>query len=452
MATKYYLDRPGLERLVDYINDSLENKANVGDVPANVVVRSDLADYALKSEIPESADLSLYATKTELEDYATTNDLETLEGKVTGVYHFRGSVANLEALQAIEEPEEGDVYNIEDTGMNAAWTGEVWDEFGTIVDLSPYALIEDIQAISIPTVDAILYGGKSAVIADVAGLKAMLANDEPEVEVVLNQDLNNFNIVSIPTGKKMTIDLGGNKISGGSYLLNVNGGEVVLKNGEVESNGRPVVVSDGGTVTLDGAEVVSRTDVAISATGENSEVIINSGKVEAQESGVLVTSGATVVVNGGEIECTDNCPLQGNGTRGQGNVNMVMNGGKLIAHISSAGYIACGVYMPNDGSFTMNGGEIVSDGCGVCMRGGEVNLLGGSITANGATGVKGKVGDSRVVVGPYAVVYDAQSKYPAMNSLELNIGENMNLVGTDGDVDFVLQEGVEANYTDARNP
>ena len=57
MATKYYLDQPGLERLVDYINNSLDNKANIGDIPANVVVKADLADYALKSDIPESADL-----------------------------------------------------------------------------------------------------------------------------------------------------------------------------------------------------------------------------------------------------------------------------------------------------------------------------------------------------------------------------------------------------------
>jgi hypothetical protein len=41
------------------------------------------------------------------------------------------------------------------------------------------------------------------------------------------------------------------------------------------------------------------------------------------------------------------------------------------------------------------------------MRGGTVNLNGGSIVATGESGVAGKVGDSRVVVGPYAVVYDA---------------------------------------------
>ena len=449
MATKYYLDQPGLERLVDYINNSLNNKANVGDVPENVVVQTDLAEYAKKSDIPEGQDLSGYATKAELEDYATAADLDELEGKVTGVYHFRGSVADLEALQAIEDPAEGDVYNIEATGMNAAWTGEMWDEFGTTVDLSDYMLSDDVQAISIPVVDSILYGGSFAVVSDASGMAAMIANDEPEVEIVLKKSLSNADMISIPEGKKVTLDLGGNSISGNSWLVNVAGGEVVLKNGEIESIARPVYVSSG-TVTLDGATVISQNDVAINASGANAEVVINSGKVEAQESGVLVTSGASVVVNGGEIECTDNCPLQGNGTKGQGDVNMVMNGGKLIAHITSAGYTACGVYMPNSGSFTMNGGEIISDGAGVVMRGGEVNLNGGSIVANGVSGSSGKVGDSRVVVGPYAVVYDSNSKYPAKDTLQLNIAAGMELSGTDGDIQEILEEGTSANIIDNR--
>ena len=449
MATKYYLDQPGLERLVDYINNSLNNKANVGDVPENVVVQTDLAEYAKKSDIPEGQDLSGYATKAELEDYATAADLDELEGKVTGVYHFRGSVADLEALQPIEDPAEGDVYNIEATGMNAAWTGEMWDEFGTTVDLSDYMLSDDVQAISIPVVDSILYGGSFAVVSDASGMAAMIANDEPEVEIVLKKSLSNADMISIPEGKKVTLDLGGNSISGNSWLVNVAGGEVVLKNGEIESIARPVYVSSG-TVTLDGATVISQNDVAINASGANAEVVINSGKVEAQESGVLVTSGASVVVNGGEIECTDNCPLQGNGTKGQGDVNMVMNGGKLIAHITSAGYTACGVYMPNSGSFTMNGGEIISDGAGVVMRGGEVNLNGGSIVANGVSGSSGKVGDSRVVVGPYAVVYDSNSKYPAKDTLQLNIAAGMELSGTDGDIQEILEEGTSANIIDNR--
>ena len=37
----------------------------------------------------------------------------------------------------------GDVYNLEDTGMNVAWTGEGWDKLGSVVDLTPYLTKED---------------------------------------------------------------------------------------------------------------------------------------------------------------------------------------------------------------------------------------------------------------------------------------------------------------------
>lgn len=428
MATKYYLDQPGLERLVDYINNSLDNKANIGDVPANVVVKADLADYALKSDIPEGQDLSGYATKAELEDYATANDLANLEGKVTGVYHFRGSVPNLEALQAVENPAEGDVYNIENTGMNAAWTGEVWDEFGTVTDLSDYLLIEDVQAMSVPTVDSILYGGKSAVISDVAGLKAMVANDQPEVKVVMNSNMSIDNSFSVPADKKVVLDLSGN-------ALNVAGNDVII----------------AGELVIEGNGDVQANTWGLNAVGSNAKITVNGGNFTAREGALVAQKGAALEINGGTFECTDNCPIMGQGNPGNGNVNIVMNGGKLIAHITSAGYIAAGVYMPNDGSFTMNGGEIISDGAGIVMRGGQVNLNGGVINANGATGVKGKVGDSRIVVGPYAVVYDQTAHYPAVDSMELNIGKDMVLNGTDGDISVLVDDGVTANITDNRS-
>ena len=455
MATKYYLDQPGLERLVDYINNSLNNKANVGDVPANVVVQSDLEPYALKSDIPEGQDLSGYATKAELEDYATTVDLANLEGKVTGVYHFRGSVPNLEALQAIENPEEGDVYNIADTGMNAAWTGEVWDEFGTVADLSDYLLIEDVQAMSIPTVDSILYGGKSAVVSDVAGLNAMLANDNAEVTVTLSDDVAVNTLITVPEGKKLNLDLGGNTLSASGIALYANGGDLIVSNGSVSSSSNDAIaVRNGGTVTINDADITSSRSNAISA--KEATIVVNSGTVTSQEAGLLGLKDSNIIINGGVIEGIDNGPVMGNGsaagTANDGtNMNVVMNGGKLIAHIQSAGYIACAVYVPNSGSFTMNGGEIESDGCGICMRGGTVNIgANAKITANGATGIKGKVGDSRVVVGPYAVVYDANSKYPAVETLELNIADGAQLVGTDGDIDILLAEGYTANIHDNR--
>ena len=490
MATKYYLDQEGLERLVDYIQNELGDKVSKGDqisLPNDLVYEADLADYAKKSDIPEGQDLSEYAktedladvvrdadiadvvrtsaladlaTKAELEDYVTDDDLEALEAKVTGVYHFKGNVANLEALQQIEDPQEGDVYNIEDTGINAAWVvdennenGGYWDEFGTQVDLSDYALKEEIQAMSIPTVDSILYGGKRAVVSDASGIAAMLTNEEPEVEIVLNKSISGVSTFTVPEGKSVTLDLGGNTLSGNTVVY-ANGGEVTLKNGTISSSSAvkadPIQVVNGGKLTLDGAQVIGAKNNGISASGEGSEVVINSGSVTAQEAGIYPASGAKLTINGGTISCIDNGGVMGNGTPGKGNTEIVMNGGRIEGHITSAGYQACAVYLPNSGSFTMNGGEIVSDGAGIVMRGGQVNLNAGSVIANGPAGFVGKVGDSRVVVGSYAIVYDVDSKYPAMDTLELNIADGVVLQGTDGDIS-ILPVNTTANITDNRS-
>ena len=133
MANKIFLDQAGLERLVNYINTALDQKADVNSIitptlPNDLVHTSDLDLYALKSDLAEL----------ELDGYATEEDITRLEGLINGVYHFRGTVQDLTELQAIQNPAVGDVYNIGDTGMNAAWTGEAWDEFGIIVDLSDY--------------------------------------------------------------------------------------------------------------------------------------------------------------------------------------------------------------------------------------------------------------------------------------------------------------------------
>ena len=447
MADKQYLDQEGLERLVDYINKALKTKANSADVPT----RQDLDNYI--------AEATGFVDEDELTEalsaYVTNEEMESFKETLNTVYHFRGSVADLAELQAIQNPAVGDVYNIMDTGMNAAWDGEMWDDFGSIADLSDYLTFSDVEAIDIPTVDRILYGGTSAIVSDVDGLKAMLANDKEDVTVTLAENMNLASAISIPAGKNVTLDLGGNTISANTVALFANGGELVVKNGTVTSSSNAIAVRNGGTAVVDNATITSTSNSAISAA--DGEVIINSGKVTAQECGVSGFKNSTVTINGGILEGLDNCPMMGNGSAAGSandgtNMNVVMNGGKLIAHIQSPGYIACGVYVPNSGSFTMNGGEVISDGAGLVMRGGKVTLNGGKIIANGATGVTGKVGDSRVVVGPYAVVYDANSKYPAMDTLELVIGKDMVLEGTDGDLQTILMEGVEAKITDNRLP
>ena len=59
----------------------------------------------------------------------------------TTVYRFKGSV-NTKADLPTTGNENGDVYDVKDTGMNYAWTDTGWDALGTEVDLSPYAFKE----------------------------------------------------------------------------------------------------------------------------------------------------------------------------------------------------------------------------------------------------------------------------------------------------------------------
>lgn len=79
------------------------------------------------------ADASSVYTKTEI------------DGKLSGVYHYKGSVAKYSDLPA--DASSGDVYNIEaadktngiKAGDNVAWNGTAWDVLAGTIDLSGYA-------------------------------------------------------------------------------------------------------------------------------------------------------------------------------------------------------------------------------------------------------------------------------------------------------------------------
>ena len=68
-----------------------------------------------------------------------------LKSDLSSVYKYKGSKVNYAAL-----PESGntvgDVWNVEDTGMNYAWTGTGWDALGMALE---------IQAITNAEIDAI---------------------------------------------------------------------------------------------------------------------------------------------------------------------------------------------------------------------------------------------------------------------------------------------------------
>jgi hypothetical protein len=225
--------------------------------------------------------------------------------------------------------------------------------------------------------------------------------------------------VTFAAGKKVTLELNGQTLTG---LVTVNGELTVTDatgTGKIKRNGYAVDVY--GKFTLQSGNVETTSGTGINAE-YNSTVTIDGGTVESMEFAILACGKSVVTVNDGVLTANDNAVIGGNGTNSDTykGYTINVNGGELIGHIKTAGYVACGIYHPNVGTVNINGGEIKTDGgCGVLIRAGKFSMTAGTITVTGNT--TGKVGDSRVVVGCYGVQIDSEANYPQVATLDVSI-------------------------------
>ena len=62
------------------------------------------------------------------------NRVESLEGKISGVWHFKGKLDTIEELDEVENPENGDVWQVGESEY--AWNGTEWVYLGEAADFS----------------------------------------------------------------------------------------------------------------------------------------------------------------------------------------------------------------------------------------------------------------------------------------------------------------------------
>lgn len=97
------------------------------------------------------------------------------DSKVASVYKLKGSVANYAALPSSGQVV-GDVWNLVDTGANYVWTGTVWDELGTTVDISVKANLASPSFNGTPLAPTAPAGTNNTQIATTAFATAVVAN------------------------------------------------------------------------------------------------------------------------------------------------------------------------------------------------------------------------------------------------------------------------------------
>lgn len=118
-------------------NSELEPvKSDVAETKAEVAANK----TAIEENTSKIEELkSTTATKESLNNYYTKSDIDT---KISGVYHYRGSVATYDDLPK-QDVVVGDVYNVIDTGMNYAWTSDGWDALGNLFEADNYYTKEE---------------------------------------------------------------------------------------------------------------------------------------------------------------------------------------------------------------------------------------------------------------------------------------------------------------------
>lgn len=84
-----------------------------------------------------------------------------INSAVASAYKYKGSVATVADLPASGNVA-GDVYDVQSTGVNYAWTGTAWDALGSYMDTSAFWTSQSgqtntLQAMTIQEVRAILY-------------------------------------------------------------------------------------------------------------------------------------------------------------------------------------------------------------------------------------------------------------------------------------------------------
>ena len=225
--------------------------------------------------------------------------------------------------------------------------------------------------------------------------------DAAEEEATIKLEKDYAEIVTID-GKNIVLDMNGHSL--------VTSGNGVLR------------VTGGATVTVIGEGLIRSTNNNGVVVYSDSTFVLEDGTIRAQEFGVFTLGGGTFVMNGGTIETVDNCGIGGNGSSGYEDYTIEIHGGTINGHITSAGYIACGIYHPNRGVVNVTGGTINAvGGVGIVQRAGILNITGGTINATGEA--TGWVGDNKTSLTSSAVVVDKAANYPQVATLETRIAE-----------------------------
>ena len=154
-----------------------------------------------------------------------------------------------------------------------------------------------------------------------------------------------------------------------AVTLDLNGEKITAAD-----NVNPVQVLKQGELTIKDSAGQGAIEATTPLSVKGGSLILENGKISVDNNtpngyGIYVSENGSVTVNGGEISSTY-APLSGNNTTGD--MNFTVNGGILTAEYGPA------IYMPGQVNLTITGGTLNG---GISLRMGQVDISGGTINA-----------------------------------------------------------------------
>lgn len=210
--------------------------------------------------------------------------------------------------------------------------------------------------------------------------------------------LNSDVILSEPlvVEKTMTLDLNRHSIKpateGLKLVLNTKDAVVLVRRGAQLTVNDSSSNKQGSIDTNSNAAILT----AVKLTDSN------------DEKGENASQPATLIVNGGTIKGSS-YGICGNGTRH--NTSITINGGNIEAADATDG---TGIYHPQDGTLTVNGGTISGHNSGIEIRAGKLEVKGGTIKHTATEFKKAANGSGTTITGA-AVAVSQHTTNKALN-------------------------------------
>ena len=272
-----------------------------------------------------------------------------------------------------------------------------------------------------------LYAQAVAKIGDVnyASLSEALEAAQEGDTIVLLADVTVDATIVIE--QSITLDLNGKTIenTGSGWVLKVDGNSTVtLTDTSEEKNG--AVKGTKGISVVQGSKLVMD-DGNINVTGDNgaaiqvygSEAVMNGGKITAEYGAILIYSNndvrGTFTMNGGEM-VTKMPAIYANGSDQWDDVDVTINDGKITSETAA-------IYWPAAGKLTINGGELTGK-TAVYVKSGSLEITGGTLTANGEKADYASSGSGFNLTGDALVIENVggTSGYQAVESVVVSGG------------------------------